>query len=100
MLKQVQHDGPLKWPKTYQKPKPRESEDPRGWRPILLRDVGDNPRADRAAAFADREAQTLVHRDRRDELDAQVHVVARHHHLGALGEHDLAGDVGRPEVEL
>src|SRR3546814_12345238 len=57
-------------------------------------------RSDRAAAFADREAQALVHGDRGDQLDRQLDVVARHHHLGALGEDDLAGDVGGAEVEL
>src|SRR2546423_3255917 len=74
-------------------------KDPRGWRPILLRDLGDNPRADRAASFADREAKARVHGDRGDQLDAQIHVVSRHHHLSALRELHLAGDVGRPEVE-
>src|SRR3569623_1961564 len=53
--------------------------DSRGYGPILLRDLGDNPRADGPAAFADREAQTLVHRDRSDQLHAQIHIVARHH---------------------
>src|SRR4051812_16551303 len=43
--------------------------------PLLLRDLGDNPRADGPAAFANGEAQALVHRDRCDELDAQLHVV-------------------------
>src|SRR5437764_14697017 len=87
--------------KTKPKSEPRDPEpESRGWRPILLRDVGDNPCANRTAAFANREAQALVHGDRGDQLDTQVHVVARHHHFGALGEHDLAGDVRRPEVEL
>src|SRR5205085_6887212 len=52
--------------------------------PILLRDLGDNPCADGPAAFADREAQALVHRDRSDELDAKLNVVAGHDHLGAF----------------
>src|SRR6185369_4092122 len=86
---------------TKLKSEPRDPDpESRGWRPILLRDVRDNPCADGAAAFADREAETRVHGDRGDQLHAQIHVVARHHHLGALGKHDLAGDVGRPEVEL
>src|SRR5438270_2991997 len=83
------------------KSEPRDPEpESRGWRPILLRDLGHNPCADRTTAFADREAQARVHGDRGDQLDAQVHVVARHHHFGALGENHLTGDVGRPEVEL
>src|SRR5437764_394552 len=87
--------------KTKPKSEPRDPEpESRGWRPILLRDLGDNPCADGPAAFADCEAQARVHGDRGDQLDAQIHVVARHHHLGALGEDDLAGDVRRPEVEL
>src|SRR5690606_20719499 len=73
---------------------------PAGAAPILLRDLADNPRTDGAAAFADREAQALVHRDRRDQLDADRDVVARHDHLGALGEDHFAGHVGGAEVEL
>ena len=38
----------------------------------LLDDLGDRTGADRAAALADREAQPLVHRDRRDQLDTIV----------------------------
>src|SRR4051795_11739935 len=78
--------------KSVTQSEPRDPDpESRGWRPILLRDVGDNPCANRTAAFANREAQALVHGDRGDQLDAQVHVVARHHHLGALGKDDLAG---------
>src|SRR3546814_1448962 len=47
----------------------------------LLLDAGDDAGADGAAALADGEAQALVHRDRRDQLDRHGHVVARHHHL-------------------
>src|SRR6185503_12487492 len=73
-----------------QKRTARPSEESRGWRPILLSDLCDNPCADGPAAFADREAQALVHRDRRDELDAQAHIVARHDHFGPGRELDLA----------
>src|SRR6185369_16961873 len=67
------------------KTKPRDPEtESRGSRPILLRDVRDNPCADRTAAFADREAQARVHGDRGNELDAEIHVIARHHHFGAF----------------
>src|SRR3546814_10639850 len=43
--------------------------------PILLCDGRDNPCADRATAFANCEAQTLVHGDRGDQLDRQLDVV-------------------------
>src|SRR3712207_7999260 len=46
--------------------------------------------ADRATALADREAEALVHRDRLDQLDLHVRVVARHDHLLALRQLDRA----------
>src|SRR4051812_11668500 len=67
---------------------------------VLLGDLGDPARADGAAAFADGEAQTLLHGDGLDQLDLHLGVVARHDHLGALGEGDDAGHVRRTEVEL
>src|SRR5919199_3009871 len=66
----------------------------------LLDDLGDHPRANRAPALADREAQSLVHGDRLDQLDRHLDVVARHHHLGALREVRDPGHVRRAEVEL
>src|SRR5690606_24234051 len=66
----------------------------------LLDDLGHHARADRTAAFADREAQALVHRDRVDQRHHHLHVVARHHHLHALRQLAGAGDVGGAEVEL
>src|SRR5215210_1548799 len=68
--------------------------------PVLLDDLGHHPRADRAAALPDREAQPLVHGDRLYELDLHLHVVARHDHLGALGQLGHPGHVGGAEVEL
>src|SRR3954462_6594925 len=44
----------------------------------LLVDAADDTGADGAAAFTDGEALADVHGDRRDELDAQSDVVARH----------------------
>src|SRR3954463_15857309 len=67
---------------------------------VLLGDLGDPARADGAAAFADGEAQALLHGDGLDQLDLHLGVVARHDHLGALGEGDDAGHVRRTEVEL
>src|SRR5436190_1779374 len=73
---------------------------PEWGRPVLLDDLGYDPRADRAAALSDREPKALVHGDRLDQLDRHLDVVAGHHHLGPLGEVGDAGDVGGPEVEL
>src|SRR5919201_741687 len=56
----------------------------------LPEDLGDDARADGAAALADREPESLVHGDRLDELDLHVRVVARHDHLLALRELDRA----------
>src|SRR5690349_6499251 len=65
-----------------------------------LDDLGDRAGADGAATLADREAQTLVHGDRLDQLDVHTGGVTRHDHLGALGQRHNAGHVRRPEVEL
>src|SRR5215210_307527 len=67
---------------------------------VLLDDLGDHARADGAATLADGEAQAGVHGDGLDHLDLHLHVVARHDHLGPLGQLRDAGDVGRAEVEL
>src|SRR5215204_3709643 len=67
---------------------------------VLLDDLGDHARADGAASLADGEAQARVHGDGLDHLDLHLHVVARHDHLGPLGQLRDAGDVGRAEVEL
>src|SRR5262245_54312743 len=67
---------------------------------LLFDDCGDDAGADGAAAFADGEAQLLLHGDRRDQLDRHRHIVARHHHLGALGQRHNPGHIRRPEVEL
>src|SRR5881296_40443 len=57
---------------------------------------------DQGLRFAIREGETqaLVHRDRLDELDRHLDVVARHDHLRALGQVGDAGHIGRAEVEL
>jgi hypothetical protein len=39
------------------------------WNDRSLDDLGHHTGTDGAAAFADRETQTLFHRDRRDQLD-------------------------------
>src|SRR5688500_6193971 len=66
----------------------------------LLQDLGHHAGADRAAALAHCKAQTLVHRHRIDQRHLHLHVVARHHHLGALRQLARTGDVRGPEVEL
>src|SRR6202011_5873893 len=66
----------------------------------LLDDFGNDPRADGSAALANGEAQPLFHRDRLDQLDLHLDVVARHHHLDPIGELGDAGDVSGAEVEL
>src|SRR5215212_11198456 len=71
-----------------------------GLRSVLLDDLGDHARADGAAALADREAKAGFHGDGLDHLDLHLHVVARHDHLGPLGQLRDAGDVGRAEIEL
>src|SRR3954467_5829837 len=75
------------------------------WRPgrrtaVLLADLRDPARADGAAAFANGEAQALLHRDGLDQLDLHLGVVTGHDHLGALGEGHDARHVRGAEVEL
>src|SRR5579862_5372511 len=67
---------------------------------LLFQDFGNGPRTHRPATFADRKPQSLVHRDRRDQLDYQPHVVARHHHLGPGRQLRHTGYVRGPEVKL
>src|SRR5688572_6918019 len=66
----------------------------------LLQNFGDDARADGLAALADGEAQTLLHRDRGDQLDDHLDVVAGHDHLDARRQLHRARHVGRAEVEL
>src|SRR5689334_14801574 len=65
-----------------------------------LGDRGDDAGADGAATLADREAEAGLAGDRADQLDVEVDVVARHHHLGARRQRRHAGHVRRAEVEL
>src|SRR3954451_670260 len=66
----------------------------------LLDDADDGAGTDGPATLADGEALADLDGDRGDELDAHLDVVAGHDHLGALGQPDGAGDVGRAQVEL
>src|SRR5919107_1563335 len=63
-------------------------------------DAGDGAGADGPATLADGEALADLEGDRGDQLDAHLDVVAGHDHLGALGQHDRPGHVGRAQVEL
>src|SRR5580765_379058 len=65
-----------------------------------LDDLRHHARADRTAAFADRKAQTLVHRDRVDQAHHHLDVVARHDHFHAFRQLHTARHVRRAEVEL
>src|SRR2546423_3307629 len=66
----------------------------------LLQNLRDHPRPHRAAALADREAQLLLHRDRRDQLDRHLRVVPRHHHLHPPPPLPPPPPPPRPPVEL
>src|SRR5690606_4446467 len=66
----------------------------------LFGDLRDTTGTDGAAALADGEALGLLHGDRRDQLEVDRNVVARHDHLDALRQVDNARDVRGAEVEL
>src|SRR3990172_244759 len=66
----------------------------------LLHDLGDRAGADRAAAFADGEAQPLPKGHRLDQLDRHAHVVAGHYHLHPFRQLHRPRHVCRPNVEL
>src|SRR5580704_16498954 len=67
---------------------------------LLLYYLGHGSRADGPSALANREAQPLVHGHRRDQLDHQPHVVARHHHLGPRRQLRHSRHVRGPEIKL
>src|SRR6266849_1448817 len=54
--------------------------------PVLLDDLADHARADRATTLPDGESQPLVHGDRLDQFDLHLDVVAGHDHLDAVGQ--------------
>src|SRR5580704_11963074 len=65
-----------------------------------LHDLRYDAGTDGAVPFADRKARPLFQSDRLIELDRELGIVARHHHLDIVSELDGAGDVGGAEVEL
>src|SRR5256886_7131257 len=72
----------------------------RGIASALLQDLGGHAGADGAAAFADREPQLLLHRNRRDQLDRHLRVVPRHHHLHPRRQLHPPRHVRPPPVKL
>src|SRR4051794_3018550 len=66
----------------------------------LAQDLCDRAGTDGVAALADGEALAGLERDRGDQLDVHVDVVAGHDHLGAAGQADGPGDVRGAQVEL
>src|SRR2546423_9233451 len=66
----------------------------------LFNNITDRTGAHRAAAFTDREAQSLLHRNRRDQLNLHLHIVAGHHHLYSLRQVRDTGNVSCPKVKL
>src|SRR5271154_3728065 len=73
---------------------------PLKFRCLLLDDLADGPGSYGAATLADSKTQALFHRYRGMQLDFQLHVVARHHHLRAFRQLGGSGYVRRTEVEL
>src|ERR1019366_6961950 len=68
--------------------------------PRLLQDLRNGAGADGPTTLADGEAEAFGHGDGLAELDDHDRIVARHDHLGALGELDRPCHVRRAEVEL
>src|SRR5216683_6125343 len=66
----------------------------------LLEDLGYRASAYGVAAFANREAQALLQRYRRDQRHFAAYVVARHHHFHAGRQFHVARHVRRPEIKL
>src|SRR5579883_2341467 len=66
----------------------------------LIQNLRNRAGAYRAAAFANREPESLFHRYRRDQLNLQLHVIAWHHHLGPRRQLRHSRHVRRAEVEL
>src|ERR1700723_3219892 len=66
----------------------------------LLDDFADGAGAYRTAALADGKTQALLHGHWSMQFNFQLHVVPRHHHLGAFGQLRRAGHVRGAEVKL
>src|SRR6267154_4640995 len=68
--------------------------------PPSLNDFHHHARAHGLAALADGKPQALLHRNGRNQAHHHLHVVPRHHHLGARRQLAAPGHIGGPEVEL
>src|SRR5450759_999367 len=66
----------------------------------LFDNLADDAGAHSAATLTDREVGTDLQRHRHNQLDGQVHVVARHHHLDPARQLRFTRHVHRPHVEL
>src|SRR6185312_1330997 len=66
----------------------------------LLNNLRDRARAHRMSTFTDGKAQAFLHRHRRDQLNHQLHIVARHHHLRSRGQLSNSGHVSRSQIKL
>ena len=66
----------------------------------LLDDFGYTAGTNRTTTLADGELEAFLHGDRVNKFALDLHVVARHNHLGALGQMNHTSDVGGAEVEL
>src|SRR4029077_17619777 len=72
----------------------------RGRGRLLIQNIAHATRADGFAAFANCEPNSLLHGYRRDQLDLDRDVVARHDHLHTIRQFDCAGYIRRPEIKL
>src|SRR5579885_1419185 len=66
----------------------------------LVDDPGAGASANRDAAFANGEFDALFHCDRAEQFDGHLDGIARHDHIDALWQLDLACYVGGADVEL
>src|SRR5262249_14234823 len=67
---------------------------------FLLNHFRNSSRTYRATTFTNSEAQSLLHRDGRDQLDLHRHVIAWHHHLHSCRQRRHSRHVRRAQVEL
>src|SRR5262249_14508767 len=72
----------------------------RGRGRLLIQNVAHATRADGFAAFANCEPNGLFHGYRRDQLDLDPDIVARHHHFHPIRKFDRASHIRRPEIKL
>src|SRR2546427_4133945 len=68
--------------------------------PFSRDDLRDDARAHRLAPLPNRKPQPLIHRNRRNQLPRQPHIVPRHHHLHPRRQRHHPRHVRRPKVKL